>query len=254
MAFNTSDIRCLKGKRPIVALTAYDAITATWADKVADLILVGDSLGSTALGYTSTVPVTLKTMRHHALAVMRAQVEALVVVDMPFGCSGKNASCLLSDCVKILQATAVGAVKIEGGRAIADKVALLTETGVPVLGHVGLLPQRILQLGTYRLFGKTQEEADSLKKDILALQQAGVFAIVVECVDSELSETLASISEVPLIGIGAGQVDGQIRVISDVLGMHKGHYPAFVEIETRLAAEAQTALERYSEKVKAGGK
>lgn len=248
----TQTIRNLKGKRPLVAITAYDAITASMASEAGvDLILTGDSLGNTALGYESTVPVTVETMLHHTAACARAKPSALLVADIPFACASRSTDFLLETCTRFIQEAGAQAVKIEGGEWVAPRIAELTRAGIPVLGHIGLLPQQVLQLGNYRRFGKTPAEADSLVRDALALEQAGVFAIVIEAVEPEVTARVRESVQVPLIGIGAGAgADGQILVISDLLGLNSGHYPVFAKKYANLRETGINALREYAEEVR----
>lgn len=248
----TQTIRNLKGQRPLVAITAYDAITAGMASQAeVDLILVGDSLGNTALGYESTVPVTVETMLHHTAACARAQPEALLVADLPFSCASRSTDFLVATCARFIQEAGAQAVKIEGGAWAAPKIAELTRAGIPVLGHIGLLPQQVLQLGTYRKFGKTQPEADSLVQDAIALERAGVFAIVIEAVEPSVTAMVRDSIGIPLIGIGAGpEADGQILVISDLLGLNSGHYPVFAKKYADLRQTGINALRQYADEVR----
>lgn len=249
----THTIRALKGKRAIVAVTAYDAITASMASEAGvDLILVGDSLGNTALGYSSTVPVTVETMLHHTAACARAQPQALLVSDIPFACASRKPDALLELCVRFIQEGGAQAVKIEGGEWAAPRVAELTRAGIPVLGHIGLLPQQVLQLGGYRKFGKTEAEVTALVVDARALEQAGAFALVIEAVEADCARAVRDAVGIPVIGIGAGgDVDGQILVISDLLGLNSGHYPVFAKKYAELRQTGIDALRQYAEEVRA---
>lgn len=248
----TQTIRNLKGKRAVVSVTAYDSITAGMASEAgADLILVGDSLGNTALGHSSTVPVTVEAMLHHTAACARAQPQALLVADIPFAIAGLGSETLLLTCARFIQEAGAQAVKIEGGQWVAPRIAELTRSGIPVLGHIGLLPQQVLQLGNYRKFGKTPKEADALVADALALEAAGVFAIVIEAVETAAAARVRDAVRVPVIGIGAGaEVDGQILVISDLLGLNAGHYPGFAKKYADLRKDGIDALRQYAEDVR----
>lgn len=248
----TQTIRNFKGKRPIVAITAYDTITAAMASEAeADLILVGDSLGNTALGYESTVPVTVETMLHHTAACARANPNALLVADIPFAVASRSTDFLLETCVRFIQEAGAQAVKIEGGQWVAPKVTELTRAGIPVLAHIGLLPQQVLQLGNYRKFGKTQAEAEVILHDALALEQAGAFALLIEAVEPAVTAKVRDSVSIPLIGIGAGKdADGQILVISDLLGLNSGHYPVFAKKYADLREIGINALRRYAADVR----
>ena len=252
MKKTTEFIRKLKGERPITAITAYDYLTAYYADAAdVDLILVGDSLGNTALGFSSTIPVTVDMMLHHAAAVVRAKPKALVVADIPFGVAQRSVESSLDICVRFIQEAGVDAVKIEGGEAIAELVKALTATGIPVLGHVGLLPQCVLQMGAYRKFGKTPEESERLLRDALAIEGAGAFAIVGEMITRKAAQVIIDALTVPLIGIGSGpQCDGQILVISDVLGTGVGNYPSFSKQYANLGEQMVSAVSAYVNEVK----
>ena len=178
----------MKGGEKIAMITAYDAIFARLADEAgADMILVGDSLGNTFLGFDSTVPVSLEMMLHHTSAVARAKTDALVIADIPFGCAHFEFDRLLEDCRALCQKAGAEAVKIEGGAKMADKIGRLCDAGIAVMGHIGLQPQQVLKLGGYRKFGKTREEIDELVADAKALENAGVFSIVLEMCDEGTS-------------------------------------------------------------------
>lgn len=248
----TQTVRNLKGKRPVVVVTAYDAITASMASEAGvDVILVGDSLGNTALGHASTVPVTVETMLHHTAACARAQPAPLLVADIPYTCASRNVEFLLETCARFIQEAGAQAVKIEGGAWVAPKIAELTRAGIPVLGHIGLLPQQVLQLGNYRKFGKTPEEAESLVQDAIALERAGAFAIVIEAVEASVTAKVRDSIAIPLIGIGAGaQADGQVLVISDLLGLNSGHYPVFAKKYADLRQTGIDALRTYADEVR----
>ena len=222
-------LRKLKGQRPIVAVTAYDALTAHYADQAGvDLILVGDSVGNTILGLSTTVPVTLDMIAHHAAAVVRAQPSALVVADVPFGEAHYEFRRLLRSCQRLMQQAGVDAVKIEGGAALAPKIARLVEAGVPGGGHIGVQPQQVKRLGRYKKFGVTTTEADDLVRDAQALERAGCFSVVLELVEPSAAAAVTAAVSVPTIGIGAGAgVDGQVLVCTDLLGLTVGEAPSF---------------------------
>lgn len=252
MKATTRTIRSLKGERPVVALTAYDFTTGRLASEAGvDLILVGDSLGTTVLGFETTVPVTLEMMLHHTAAVARARPEGLVVTDIPFPEAHRDPGELLDACSRCLQEAGAQAVKIEGGAGMADRIARLIAAGIPVLGHVGLLPQRIHELGGYRKYGKTPEERETLLADVRAVEQAGAFAIVAEMIDDACARELRDAINIPLIGIGAGpHCDGQILVSHDMLGLTQGKTPSFVKRYGELGAAMGEAFRRYAEEVR----
>ncbi len=252
MNTTTQTIRALKGKRPLVSLTAYDFTTARLASQAGvDLILVGDSLGTTVLGYETTVPVTLEMMLHHTAAVTRARPEGLVVTDIPFPEAHRDPGELLDACSRCLQEAGAQAVKIEGGVGVAERISRLIAAGIPVLGHVGLLPQRIHELGGYRKFGKTAEERETLLADALAVEQAGAFAIVAEMVDADCARDLRDALKVPLIGIGAGpHCDGQVLVSHDLLGLTAGKTPSFVKRYADIGQAIGDAFKQYADDVR----
>jgi 3-methyl-2-oxobutanoate hydroxymethyltransferase len=255
MRVTIADIREKKEKRErFAAITAYDVVTARLVDEAGiPLILVGDSLGMVVLGYDSTIPVTLGDIIHHTRAVVRGSSKALIVADLPFMTYHKSAEQALESAGRCLQEGGAQAVKLEGGRAIAATVARLTEAGIPVMGHLGLTPQSIHQLGGFRAQGKTVERARELLDDALALQEAGAFAIVLECVPAELSKLITERLEIPTVGIGAGpHCDAEIQVVSDTLGWFSDFVPKHAKQFAKLAEAAAAALREYAEAVEAG--
>lgn len=248
----TQTISLLKGERPVVAVTAYDTAMARFADEAGvDLILVGDSVGTTQLGFETTVPVTLDMMVHHTAAVARAKPGALLVADVPFGVAHNKFSKLLDACRRLMQEAGAEAVKIEGGVSLAPKIKRLVRAGVPVLGHIGLLPQNFHQLGGYRKFGRSDAEKSLLVDDALALEKAGCFAVICEMIDGTVAGTIASDLKIPLIGIGSGpHCDGQILVCNDLLGMHTGYVPSFVRQYAQLGEEARKGFANFAEDVR----
>jgi len=248
----TQTLRRLKGERPIVAVTAYDAVMARYADAAGvDLILVGDSVGTTQLGYASTVPVTLDAMVHHTAAVARAGPGALLVADLPFALAHGEFQTVLEACVRLLQEAGAEAVKIEGGAALAPAISRLIEAGIPVLGHIGLLPQQYHRLGGYRKFGRTELEKEVLLKDAKALEAAGCFALVGEMIEGTLAGAIAAEIAAPLIGIGCGpHCDGQILVCNDLLGMNPGYVPSFVKPFAAAGAEISAGFANYVDEVR----
>lgn len=235
----------------IAALTAYDFHTAKIMDEAGiDVILVGDSVGMAVLGYENTLPVTLDEMIHHTKAVARAKPQALVVADLPF-MSYSTVERALENAGKLVQAGAE-AVKIEGGVALVDQVAALSKT-IPVLGHVGLLPQSILETGGYKIQGRTPASVEQLKRDALALEKAGAFAIVIECTVAAVAQEVTGLLRVPTIGIGAGNgCDGQILVSNDMLGLFTWFTPKHVKRYANLAEEMRRAFVTYKREVQAG--
>lgn len=235
-----------------MAVTAYDAITARCASETGvDLILVGDSVGNTLLGFESTIPVTLAMMLHHTAAVARAKPEALLAADVPFVEAHFEFKQVLAACQRLMQEAGAEAVKIEGGAGIADKIAQIVEAGVPVIGHIGLQPQQLHVLGRYRRFGQKPAEAEKLIEDALALERAGVFAIVGEMIERNLARTIAETLKIPFIGIGSGpDCDGQILVCTDLLGMTPGPMPEFVRTFAAVGEEMKKGFAAYVQAVR----
>lgn len=254
MKITTQTIARAKGERNVVAVTAYDAVIARYADNAGvDLILVGDSVGTTQLGFETTVPVTLDMILHHAAAVARAKPNALLVADIPFGVAHEDFGALIAACRRLMQEAGVEAIKVEGGSLMAPKVERLVQAGIPVLGHIGLLPQQFHKLGGYRKFGRTDEEKNILIEDALALDKAGVFAVVCEMVDGVAAGAIASQLSVPLIGIGSGpHCDGQILVSNDLIGMNTGYVPSFSKQYAQVGAIIEKAFEGYADEVRSG--
>lgn len=248
----THTLRKLKGVRPIVAVTAYDAMTAKFAsDAGVDVILVGDSVGNTMLGFDNTVPVTLEMMAHHTAAVARAKPDALVAADVPFAEAHYDFERVLQACQRLIQGAGAEAVKIEAGLSLAPQVARLVDAGVPVWGHIGLKPQQVHALGRYKKFGTTAPEAEAIMADALALEKAGVFALLVEMVEPGLARTLSETVKVPVIGIGAGpHCDGQILVCTDLLGLTQGYVPAFAKTFSHAGEQYKRGFAEYTEAVK----
>ncbi len=234
-----------KGQEPIVMVTAWDSITARMAAAAGvDMILVGDSLANTALGYSTTLPVTLEAMYHHASAVTRASGETLVVFDMPFlACCGNLAEDVRA-CGRALKECGCQAVKMEGTNT--DLVRALVGQGIPVMGHLGLMPQRVHQYGGMFVQGRG-EDATSLLASARALVDAGIFSLVLECVPEELGARAAAELPVPVIGIGAGRhVDGQVQVLADLLGLAPGKTPKHANRYAGLFDAAVEAIGQYA--------
>ncbi|RDE15713.1 MAG: 3-methyl-2-oxobutanoate hydroxymethyltransferase, partial [Candidatus Thorarchaeota archaeon] len=218
----THKIRQLKEKgKKIVMLTAYDAPTASILSECGvDMILVGDSVGNALLGYESTIPVTLDDIIHHCAAVARAHPDSLIIGDMPFMTYKVSEEQALENCARMLQEGGAEAVKIEGAGRIAEIVRSVVDAGIPVMGHIGLTPQSIFQLGGYRVQGRTADMADVLVEEARSLEAAGVFSIVIELVPTETAQRITEAVSIPTIGIGAGpHCDGQVLVLWDMLGL-----------------------------------
>lgn len=241
-------------KQKIVMLTAYDYSTAKLVDEAGvPLILVGDSLGMVVLGYESTIPVTMDQMIHHTKAVVRGTKQALVIGDMPFMTYHTNISDALCNAARFIQDGGAQAVKLEGGVTVAETVKRIVDCGIPVMGHIGLTPQSVHQLGGHKVQGKTPEAAERLLMDARALEQAGAFAIVLELVPAPLSKLITQKVSVPTIGIGAGpDCDGQVQVISDLLGLFADFVPKHAKQYAKLAGTITTAIADYMGEVKSG--
>lgn len=239
-------IRALKGKEKITCLTAYDFTTARYMDEAGvKLILVGDSLAMTMLGYENTLPVTVEEMLHHSRAVARGVKKALVVADMPFMSYQVSIDQALFNAGRFMKHGGVGAVKIEGGSERVPLIKRLVENGIPVLGHIGLTPQSVSETG-YKVQGKTPDAARDLISDAVSLTEAGAFAIVVECVPEELGKTITEAVHIPTIGIGAGRhCDGQILVVHDMLGMFTGKTPKFAKRYAEFGETMKQAFMQY---------
>ena len=249
------DIRSRKqGGRRIVMLTAYDCPTARLLDQAGvDIILVGDSLANTVLGYDSTLPVTMDEMLHHARAVVRGTRRALVVGDMPYMSYQTGASDAIRNAGRFLKEAGVAAVKIEGGRKRAGLVRALREAEVPVMGHIGLTPQSLHVMGGYRVQGKKSDEVRALVDDARALQEAGVFALVLEGMPAPAARAVSEAIDVPTIGIGAGpDCDGQVLVFHDLVGLTEGTPPRFVRRYAAVGEVIADAARRFIADVREG--
>jgi 3-methyl-2-oxobutanoate hydroxymethyltransferase len=238
----------------ITMLTAYDYSTAKLVDEAGvHLILVGDSLGMVVLGYDSTVPVTMDEMLHHIKAVVRGTKTALVVGDMPFMTYQANIEDAMRNAGAMLKQGGCQAVKIEGGVVMAETTRRIVNCGIPVMGHIGLTPQSIHQLGGHRVQGKTADAAKRLVEDALALEQAGAFAVVLELVPVQLAKLVTARLRIPTIGIGAGPFcDGQVQVINDMLGLFTDFVPKHTKQYAKLASTIKGAISEYCAEVKSG--
>ncbi|MGW8161785.1 MAG: 3-methyl-2-oxobutanoate hydroxymethyltransferase [Desulfobulbales bacterium] len=249
------DIFTRKGQgKKITMLTAYDITMARMLDDSGiDILLVGDTLGMVVLGYESTVPVTMEDMLHHARAVSRGAERALIVGDMPFGSYQAGLTDAVGNGIRFMKEAGCDAVKIEGGEEMCDAVRALSRAGVPVMGHVGLTPQTAGLLGGYKVQGKDIESARKMIADAKALADAGVFAIVLECVPVELAGIVTRSVPMPTIGIGAGpDCDGQVLVINDLLGLYERFTPSFVKKYADLAPQVRQAVARFRDEVETG--
>ncbi len=242
------------GKEKISMLTAYDAPMAALLDQAGiDILLVGDSLGMVVLGLGSTVPVTMEQMLHHATAVSRGVTSALVVGDMPFGSYLVDPRESVRNGVRFLKEAGCDAVKLEGGQDACEDVRALVRAGVPVMGHLGLTPQTAGQLGGFKVQGKSFDAGRKLLADARALEEAGAFALVLECVPGRLGEVVTKGIDIPTIGIGAGpHCDGQVLVTNDMLGLFEKFTPGFVKKYLNLAPQLKEAVAAFQDEINSG--
>ena len=238
----------------IAMLTAYDYTSARLLDGGgADVLLVGDSAANVMAGHETTLPITLDQMVYHAQCVVRGVVRALVVVDLPFGSYQGNSREALTSAIRIMKETGAHAVKLEGGREVAESVKRILDAGIPVMGHLGLTPQSIYQFGTYRVRARDADEAQRLREDIALLDEAGVFSVVLEKIPAALAREITEATSAPTIGIGAGpDCSGQVLVTHDLLGLTKEFHPRFVRRYASLADTVAEAVQHYVSDVRAG--
>lgn len=241
--------------RRIVAMTAYDLLFARMLHEAGvDLILVGDSLGQVVLGYESTIPVTLDEMIHHAKAVKRGAPDSFVVLDMPFMTYHASSEDAIRNAGRALKEAGVEAVKLEGGhRRTCEAIEALVSCGIPVMGHLGLTPQSVHALGGYRVQGRNEADAERIRSEARALEEAGVFAMVLEMLPAELAGEISRSLTVPTVGIGAGpQCDGQVLVLYDALGLNPGFRPRFLKLFADLHEAALLGIREYAREVREG--
>jgi 3-methyl-2-oxobutanoate hydroxymethyltransferase len=244
------DILARKGGEPIVCLTSYHAHTARLVDKYCDVILVGDSLGMVMHGFESTVPVTLDMMILQGHAVMRGSKRALVVIDMPFGSYEASKEQAFMSAARVMKETGCGAIKLEGGARMAETIRFLVERGVPVMAHVGLTPQSINTIGSFRAQGREETAWPRIEADALAVAQAGAFSVVIEAVAEPLARKLTAAIAIPTIGIGASAAcDGQVLVLEDMLGLTP-RVPKFVKRYGDLGPGIEKAVADYAAEVR----
>ena len=243
-----------KSNEKISMLTAYDYTLARIVDSSGiDILLVGDSASNVMAGHETTLPITLDQMIYHASSVVRAIKRCLVVVDLPFGTYQGNSKKALASAIRIMKESGAHSVKLEGGEEIIDSIKRILTAGIPVMGHLGLTPQSIYKFGTYTVRAKENAEAKKLINDAKLLEKAGCFAIVLEKVPAELAKKAASELEIPVIGIGAGaDVDGQVLVLHDMLGMNNEFSPRFLRRYSNLFEEINKATTNYINDVKSG--
>jgi len=242
-----------KGEK-IAMLTSYDFSMATIVDEGGiDVILVGDSASNVMAGHETTLPITLDQMIYHAASVVRAVKRALVVVDLPFGSYQGNSKEALNSAIRIMKESGAHSVKLEGGNEVRESIDRIITAGIPVMGHLGLTPQSIYKFGTYTVRAREEAEAEKLKSDILVLQDAGCFAVVLEKIPARLAEEVTKSVKIPTIGIGAGpHCDGQVLVVHDMLGLNKGFKPRFLRQYLNLFDDINGAVSNYVKDVKSG--
>lgn len=242
-----------KGKEKLTMLTSYDYAFAGIVDQAGvDSILVGDSLGNVVLGYPNTIPVTVEEMIHHTKAVVRGTEKALVVIDMPFMSYHESIEQARRNAGRMMKETGADAVKLEGGVRMKDVIRALVDIEIPVMGHIGLTPQSINRVGGYKVQGKGKE-AEGLLRDAQAVEEAGAFSVVLECVPRKLAKEITQMLAIPTIGIGAGpDCDGQVLVIHDLLGLSGGFRPKFVKKYCNVREDITSAVKNYIEEVKSG--
>ncbi len=235
----------------IAMLTAYDYSMAAIVDDAGmDIILVGDSASNVMAGHETTLPITLDQMIYHASSVVRAAKRALVVVDLPFGSYQGNSKEALNSSIRIMKESGAHGVKMEGGVEIAESVSRILTAGIPVMGHLGLTPQSIYKFGTYTVRAKEEVEAQKLREDALKLQELGCFAIVLEKIPAKLAQEVSESVQIPIIGIGAGQCDGQVLVVHDMLGINNDFKPRFLRQYANLYEQMNGAFKNYISDVK----
>lgn len=251
---STQTFRKLKGVRPLTAITAYDALFAALAEEAeVDLILVGDSVGTTFLGMNTTVGVTLDMIVHHTRAVTRAVSQPLVVADIPFGVAHLEPAEVVRAGMRLMQEAGAEAIKIEGAGDLVPVIERCIAAGIPVMGHIGLQPQQFHALGGYRKFGANDAEKEHLLEQARALENVGVFALVAEMVTPELTAVLCETVKIPVIGIGCRHpADGQILVCSDLLGLGRGKIPSFVKQYADLNTTIKDAYAAYVREIREG--
>jgi 3-methyl-2-oxobutanoate hydroxymethyltransferase len=244
-----SSIQKAKGQKPLVMITAYDALFAKLLQESADMILVGDSLNMSFAGKADTLSATLDQMIYHTNAVCQGAPESFVVCDMPFG-TYTNKKDALKNALKVFQKTDADCVKIEGGKEKAEVIQHLTCNGIAVCGHIGLLPQSVRGEGGYKVKGKTEDEKRALIEDAKAVEKAGAFCMVIEGTKADVAQAVAKAVSIPVIGIGAGKdVDGQVLVFSDMLGLFEAFTPKFVKKYLDGASLVKDAVAQYADEV-----
>ncbi len=245
------DITAKKGREPIVSLTSYHAHTAAIADKYCDFLLVGDSVGMVMHGFETTVPVSLELMTMHGKAVVRGSKRALVVVDMPFGTYEESPQVAFRNAARVMKETDCGAVKLEGGRRMAETIRYLVDRGIPVMAHIGLTPQSINVLGGFKAQGRLEADWARIEEDARQVNDAGAFSVVLEAMAEPLAKRISQAIAIPTIGIGASPAcDGQILVMEDMLGL-SNRVPKFVKEFGNVGAVIDGAIASYAQEVRA---
>lgn len=250
----TTFAKAKASKEKLTMLTAYDYSTAKLMDEAGvDSILVGDSLGNVVLGYDDTISVTMEDMIHHGAAVSRGAREALVIVDMPFMSYQTSVYDAVVNAGRLMKEARANAVKLEGGTEMAPQIRAITQAGIPVCAHIGLTPQHINAFGGFKVQGKSEEAAQKLIEDAIAVENAGAFAVVLECVPEKLATFITGKLNIPTIGIGAGNgCDGQVLVYADMLGMFSDFTPKFVKRFANTGTLMKQGFEQYIKEVKEG--
>ena len=243
-----------KKQEKLVMVTCYDATFARLVDETGvDLILIGDSLGMVIQGHEHTLPVTLDEMAYHCRAVARGSKKAHLVGDLPFGSYQSGPQQALESAMHLMKEGGVQSVKLEGGALVAPSIKLLTTAGIPVMGHIGLTPQSVHQLGGYRIQGRSHDQAQRLVEEALLLQESGAYAIVLEGMESQVARLITQELSIPTIGIGAGPVcDGQVLVLYDLLGLDERFSPTFLKKYDNLSQRVQNAVGQYAQEVRCG--
>jgi len=250
----TKTIRGMKNKQKITMLTAYDYPMAKIVDEAGiDMILVGDSLGNVVLGYENTTHVTMEDMLHHTKAVARGAKKSLIVADMPFLSCHLGVYQAVENAGRLIAEGNAQSVKIEGGEEISDVIRAICNSGIPVVGHLGLTPQSINQFGGYGIRAKQEAEAEKLIRDAKIIEEAGVFCIVLECIPKDLAKRVSESINIPTIGIGAGAgCDGQVLVLYDMLGLFSDYLPSFVKKYANLKESVESGVKQYISEVREG--
>jgi 3-methyl-2-oxobutanoate hydroxymethyltransferase len=252
-----TNLELLKKKRSgekIAVITAYDYPTARLADAAGvDVILVGDSMGNVVLGYENTLPVTMEDMLSHTAAAVRGSGHAMVVGDMPFMSYQVSCEQAMENAGRLIKQAGANAVKVEGGRAVAESIRRMVDAGIPVMGHLGLTPQSVLQFGGFRVQGRSEEDAGRIIEDAKLLEEAGAFAVVLEVIPQGLAKEITEVLSIPTIGIGAGPYcDGQVQVVHDMLGLYGDNVPKHAKKYLNLSQSIEEAIKNYVSDVRSG--